>query len=117
MAAKVPGKVQVQPAPTVQDARHREFAIRAAIALSLAAFFVALGLIVYLASEVFVLARAGVLVAVLLGAMADFVARHTPIARGWALAMIFWSGWVPSAWSPTARRRTLTSSSAPCRSA
>ena len=92
MAAKIPPKVAEQQDPTVQDITHREFAIRAAIALGLAAGFVTLGLIVYLASEVFVLAGAGILVAVLLGAMADFVARYTPLPRGWALGLILLTG-------------------------
>jgi len=74
--------------PATEDSRHREFAVRAAIALGLASFFVALGLIFYLTSEVFVLAGVGILVATLLGAMADFVAKHSPIPRGWALALI-----------------------------
>ncbi len=86
MAAKARGGVEV--GSSVGSAGHREFAVRAAIALGLAALFVTLGLTFYLASEVFVLAGAGILVATLLGAMADFVARHSPIARGWALALI-----------------------------
>ena len=83
-----PNRAEVAPEPSTREARHQDFAIRVAIALGLAAFFVAVGLIVYLASEVFVLAGAGVLIAVLLGAMADFVAKHTPLPRGWALTLI-----------------------------
>lgn len=89
MAAKAPSKAEVlKPDPDVQDVKHQEFAIRMTIALGLTAFFVTLGLIIYLASEVFVLAGAGVLIAVLLGAMADFVAKWTHLPRGWSLGLV-----------------------------
>ena len=88
MAASKTAQIQTQPDPNTGDAGHRELAIRATIVLALAAATVAAGLVVYLASEVFVLAGAGVLIAVLLATLADFVARHTPIPRGWALGLI-----------------------------
>ncbi len=86
MTTKARGGVEVK--PTAENADGRGFAVRVAIALGLAALFVTLGLIFYLASEVFVLAGAGLLVAVLLGAMADFVAKYSPIPRGWALGLV-----------------------------
>ena len=88
MAAKIPSKVEVTPDPRTTDLRHRDFAVRTAIALGVATLFVVIGLTVYLASEVFVLAGAGLLIAVLLAALADFVAKWTPISRGWALTLI-----------------------------
>lgn len=88
MPAQEPERLQTQPDPNTGGAGHREFAVRATIVLALAAAFVAAGMTAYLASEVFVLAGAGVLIAVLLATLADFLARHTPIPRGWALSLI-----------------------------
>jgi predicted PurR-regulated permease PerM len=52
------------------------------------ALFAALALLVWYALYVLLLAFAGVLVAVLLTALADLVSRHTRLSHGWALAVV-----------------------------
>lgn len=64
------------------------FARRSVIAVSIVALAVALASIVWYASEVLLLAFAGVLLAVGLRGLSDWVHRHTRLARGWSLLLI-----------------------------
>jgi len=57
------------------------------VVLGLIAAFVAAGLLVWSASQILLLAFAGILLAAFLNAPADLLARRTPLPYGWGLAL------------------------------
>jgi predicted PurR-regulated permease PerM len=63
------------------------FVGRTLVVLALTSLFVVVGLLLWNAAEIFLLAFAGVLVAVFLGAPAHFVSSRTPVPHGVALAL------------------------------
>ncbi|HEX8201602.1 MAG TPA: AI-2E family transporter [Isosphaeraceae bacterium] len=64
------------------------FTVRVLIVLGLTSLFVALALLIGFAPEVFLLAFAGVLLAVFLRGLADLVGNYTSIPAGWSLALV-----------------------------
>jgi predicted PurR-regulated permease PerM len=64
------------------------FAGRVLIVLGLTALFVVVGLLVWSATEVFLLGFAGLLLAILLRGLADLVGRVTALSPGWSLALV-----------------------------
>jgi predicted PurR-regulated permease PerM len=64
------------------------FAGRVMVSVAIAAIAVAAGAVLWIAADVFLLAFAGVLVAIALGGLADAVAEHTGVRRRVALAAV-----------------------------
>ena len=63
------------------------FVGRTLVVLGLASLFLVVGLVLWNAAEIFLLAFAGILVAVFLGTPAHFVSSRTPVPHGLALAL------------------------------
>lgn len=74
--------------PSVVSAPRGEFTARVLIVLALSALFVGLGLLLWSAVEVFLLGFSGLLVALLLRGMAEWVGRSVSIPVGWALGLV-----------------------------
>ncbi len=70
------------------DQGQNGFARRVLTALGIAALFAALLLLVWAAADVLLLAFAGILLAVFLRGLSDWLAEHTPLSGRWALAVV-----------------------------